>query len=60
MPEIRPTGAIDVLLLVHAPPLLALYKLVVAPRHTAGVPVMVAGIGFIVTLLEVWQPTGDV
>jgi hypothetical protein len=43
------TVAIDVLLLVHAPPVLASVSVVVVDGHTSDEPAMLAGVWFTVT-----------
>ena len=50
------TVASAVLLLVHAPPPVALVRVVVRPIHTFGVPLMDAGSGLTVTGVVVIQP----
>ena len=47
-PEPTPAVAIAVLLLDHAPPLVASARMVVAPTQTVAVPVIAAGIGLTV------------
>ena len=46
--------------LLHAPPAVALLKVVVALTHTLVVPVMAAGSGFTVTVVVTAQPVGSV
>ena len=43
MPELLPTVAIPVLLLLQEPPVVLSLKVVVAPTHTVVVPVIAAG-----------------
>jgi len=49
VPEVEPIVAIDVLLLVHTPPVVASLKDVVRPTHKLGNPVIGAGRGFTVS-----------
>ena len=49
MPLDVPTAAIKVLLLAQVPPVVASARVVLAPAHMLGVPVMAAGKGLTVT-----------
>src|ERR1043165_3762053 len=60
MPLVEPTVATPVLLLLHVPPELTSASVVLAPTHTVPDPVMVAGIGFTVTVWFTKQPVGRV
>ena len=51
--------AVEVLLLVHVPPLMALLSLVVPPTHTIVVPV-IGATGFTVTVAYAAHPAGAV
>jgi len=51
MPVPEPTEAIDGLLLLQVPPLVAWLSVVVAPSHTSVVPVMAVGAVFTVTVV---------
>lgn len=48
IPVPAPTVATAVLLLLHAPPVLVVLKVVVCPTHALVLPVMAAGSGFTV------------
>jgi hypothetical protein len=50
------TLTIAVLLLLHAPPLMASLRAVVAPWHTCVVPVIADGVGLMVTVVLMEQP----
>ena len=50
------TVAIEVLLLLHVPPLTLLLSVVVAPTHMLAVPVMAGGAAKTVTAIVVAQP----
>jgi hypothetical protein len=52
-PDAEPIVAIAVLLLTHVPPVEAVARGVVRPAHTSRVPVITAGIGFVVTVVVV-------
>lgn len=60
IPEVDPIVAIDVLLLVHVPPVDASDSVVILPTHTAIVPVIAAGNGLTVNANVVKQPAGNV
>jgi hypothetical protein len=49
IPEV-PTAAMDVLLLLHTPPVVASASVVVAPMQVVGVPVMPATDGIVITV----------
>ena len=51
MPEVLPTVATEVLLLVHVPPGNASVNAVVLPEHTNKEPVIAGGIGVTVTAI---------
>lgn len=55
-PDAEPTGAIAVLLLLHAPPVVASVSVIVAPTHTLLLPVIAAGEVLTVTVAVVAQP----
>ena len=55
-PELVPTIAIDVLLLLHLPPGVGSDKLIVEPAHTRFGPVIAAGVGMTVTEPPMVQP----
>jgi hypothetical protein len=55
-PEAEPMVAIDVLLLLHVPPLVALLKVEVAPVQTVKAPVIADGNAFTVTILVAVHP----
>lgn len=50
----------EVLLLLHVPPVEALDNVAVCPTHTAVLPVMGAGIGLTVMILEPLHPVASV
>ncbi len=56
MPVPAPTVATPGLLLVHAPPPLASFSVVLAPTQTPVVPVIAAGNGLTVSTLVAKQP----
>jgi hypothetical protein len=56
IPDEDPIVATPVLPLVHVPPKDASYKFVVAPTHTVGTPVMMAGASFTVIVINDEQP----
>ena len=59
MPELVPTVATDILLLIHVPPPASL-RAVVRPAHTLVVPVIADGKGFTVISEVIIQPvTGN-
>ena len=55
MPVDEPIVAIELLLLLHAPPAVVSFKFIVEPTHTGFVPV-IAVIGLTVTIVVVKQP----
>lgn len=55
-----PTVATEALLLVHAPPLVASFRLVVSPTQTLDVPVTDAGLPLTVTTFVARQPDANV
>ena len=55
MPEVEPTVAIPVLLLLHVPPVVPSPNVVVAPTHAEVLPV-IASNGVTVTIIEALQP----
>ena len=55
-PDVDPTDATPVLLLDHAPPVIASVKVVEEPEQTFGVPAITAGNGLITTGVVVLQP----
>ncbi len=57
---VEPTIAKDVLLLLHAPPVVVSVKGVSNPLHTVGEPVIAAGCGFTDTSNVLVQPDGTV
>jgi hypothetical protein len=59
-PEDEPTIAIEVLLLLHAPPGVALLSAVVKPGQTLAVPNIAAGTGLIEICLVEMHPPGSV
>lgn len=56
IPVELPILAIEGLALVHTPPLTECVSVVVRPKHTFGVPPIVASVVFIVTVVTLWQP----
>ncbi len=56
IPVAEPTVAIEVLLLVHVPPEVALFSVTEAPTHVAIVPVMADGNGVTVTVVVTDPP----
>ena len=56
MPELVPTVAIGVELLLHVPPVVASARVIVAPVHTLTGLGIYAGFGFTVTVLYAEQP----
>jgi len=59
-PELLPTVAVAVLLLLHTPPVTASLNAVVRPWHTVAVPVIAATPGLTVTVALVRQPVVNV
>ena len=59
-PVPSPTVATEVLLLVHKPPDVASDNDVVNPAQTASVPLITAGSGFTVTIVELAQVVANV
>jgi hypothetical protein len=59
-PVEEPIVAVVTSLLLHVPPLVLLVKFVVAPTHTAAVPVIPDGSALTVTVLVAVQPVGKV
>jgi hypothetical protein len=59
-PVPEPIVAIEVLPLLHVPPLVALVSVVVDPAHIANDPPITAGIGNTVTTLVEEQPVPNV
>ena len=59
-PEVNPTDAIPLALLLHVPPAVISLNVVVRPEHTSIVPVIKAGNGFTVTTTVAIQPVGNV
>jgi len=57
---VEPLIAMGVLLVLHAPPVVASLNIVVSPSHILAVPVGVAGNGFTVTIVVATHPTADV
>ena len=57
--ELEPTVAIEVFVLLHAPPVTPSVKLVVVPIHTALLPVIAPGNGLTVTIAVAKQPPGN-
>ena len=49
-PEVASTVATVISLLDHAPPLIALLRVVVSPTHVTGVPLIAPGVGFTVSV----------
>jgi hypothetical protein len=58
MPVAMPAAATDTLLLLHAPPEVALVKMVVEPVHTVSIPAIAAGSGLTVISRILKQPVG--
>jgi hypothetical protein len=56
MPEMLPIVAIDVLLLLHLPPLVASVRVELLPWHKAVVPLIAAGEGFTETVAVTVHP----
>jgi len=56
VPELIPTEAMALLLLVHVPPVVASFRFVVAPGQMLFVPVIPGGVGFTVTVVVTEQP----
>ena len=54
------TVAVDILLLLHAPPPMLSLNVIIAPVHTMPGPEMADGNGFIVTPFVALQPAGKV
>jgi hypothetical protein len=59
-PVTGPTLAIEVLPLLHPPPVVVLDKVVVSPSHTLVVPVIAAGDKFTVIAFTATQVVGNV
>lgn len=59
-PVLAPTVAIDVLPLVHVPPVVALLSVVFVPSHISNVPVIAAGSGFTVAVAVRIQLVGSI
>lgn len=59
-PKLASTVAIDVLPLVHVPPVVALARVVVNPSHTCKPPVITAGSGFTVATSVRIQPVASI
>jgi hypothetical protein len=59
-PVPAPIVAFAVLLLLHAPPPVASFKVVVEETQTVDAPVMAAGKGLMVTAAETAQPVANV
>lgn len=59
-PDVEPIVAIPVLLLLHTPPAVASFKVVVPSTQTLVTPVIEDGKGFTVTTVVVRQPVGKV
>ena len=57
-PVVEPTLALVASLLLHNPPVVASANPIVDPVHTAGAPVMAAGLGLTVTGIVAKQPVG--
>lgn len=55
VPDIVPTAGVE---LLHAPPDVALLRVVDCPVHTVNMPVIEEGAGFTVTITLLWQPVG--
>ena len=60
MPEIEPTVACDVLLLLQVPPGVRSLRVVVDPVQTVCVPVILTGVGLTTTPSVTKQPAGNV
>ena len=60
IPLAEPTLALNGMLLVHVPPVIASLRVVVAPRHTPGFPVIAGGKGFTVIIAAFKQPVASV
>ena len=60
IPVPAPTEAIEVLLLLHVPPLVASLSEVVSPTQTLLTPVIADGVGLTVSIIVVVQPAGNV
>lgn len=60
IPVLNPIVAMVVALLVHVPPTVALFSVVVWPTQTLVVPVITDGNGFIVIIFVAEQPAGNV
>jgi hypothetical protein len=60
MPDVVPTVAVVLLLLLHMPPIVASLRVAVVPEHTVGEPVMATGTGFTVMGLVAMQPVPSV
>ncbi len=58
-PEEEPTVATSKSELVHTPPVTVLVRVVVAPTHTVGVPPIVGGIAFTVSVAILRQVVGS-
>jgi hypothetical protein len=56
IPLTKPTVATEGLALVHVPPGVASFNVVVEPTHVCVVPVMAAGMGFTVKVVAVVHP----
>ncbi len=55
-PDVGSIDAIEVLLLLHVPPVTELLSVVVPPRQTPVMPVIGGGVGLTVNTLVVMQP----
>ena len=60
IPDVDPTVAIPVLLLLHKPPPVASLRLLVFPAHALAVPPIPEGDTFTVTMAVAVQPAADV
>jgi len=59
-PVVEPTGATDILLLLHVPPTVASLNVITEPIHTEDGPVIATGTGLTVTGCVTKQPVDNV
>jgi hypothetical protein len=60
IPVTEPTVAMDVLLLVHVPPVVALVNVEAVPAHRFITPVIAVGSAYTVTMAVAAHPVGSV
>ncbi len=60
IPDVLPTVAVAMLLLLHVPPVVVFVRVEVPPTHTDAVPKFDAGSGFTVMFVTLRQPVGNV